>query len=324
MRRIENYSEELIKKFQDDVIEGLLSEPKCIPSRYLYNKEGDRLFQEIMQLPEYYLTRCEYEILETQKEALMLKFVKDNYDFDIIELGAGDGYKTRILLEYVNSKIPDFTYYPVDISENSLLKLNHNLSSEITGLNIVPVADDYLNALNFIPENGRKKIVLFLGSSIGNFRKDETIKFLSEIGKRMNRHDLLLIGFDLKKDPRMILKAYKDRLGITDKFQLNILHRMRNELKADVDISLFEYFPEYNPVSGEVNSYIFSKKDTEIYLPFRDAKIKLNAYEPIHTEVSRKFSLQEITELAKVCGFNVSGNFLDGKQYFADSLWEKK
>lgn len=309
-------------QFFSDILEGLQSTPKKIPSKYFYDSNGDELFQKIMNLEEYYLTRAEYEILDTFKSEILEIFMENCRGFNLIEYGAGDAYKTKIILNHFTEKDIDFIYSPVDISENILSKLKDDLTLEIPALRVDIIPSDYFGALDTITKkNCDKKIVLFLGSNIGNFSHEETIDFLSSVRKKMVAGDIFFIGFDLQKDPETILSAYNDASGTTKDFNLNLLHRINSELGANFNVEQFSHFPMYDPLSGEAKSFLISKVEQEVKLNGETNKIHFNAGEYIYTETSRKFTIEQITELAGMTGFEVKKNFYDSKHYFVDCVW---
>ncbi|MEX2591990.1 MAG: L-histidine N(alpha)-methyltransferase [Anditalea sp.] len=313
---------EVENEFSKEVFEGLRSSPKFLKSKYFYDKKGDELFQQIMKLPEYYLTRSEFEILNQNKEKI-LRILKPKEHLELIDLGAGDVYKTKILLKYFQDQRVDFTYIPVDISKNAIEKITTDLRSDIPGLVVNGICAEYLSAIKVLKKNSRK-IIVFLGASIGNFSIKETMDFLKETSEKMTPQDLLVIGFDLKKDPDVILAAYNDKAGVSRQFNLNLLQRINREMGANFDLELFDHSPYYHPESGEIRSLLISKTSQTVKIPALDLSVNLDEGEPIHTEVSKKYSLKEIAALADTSGFEVVENLLDSKKYFADSLWRIK
>ncbi len=309
------------ESFAREILEGLTSTPKRLPSKYFYDKNGDKLFQEIMQLEEYYLTSCEHEILTTYKDTLLHLFNEGDRPFNLVEFGAGDGYKTKILLRYFLEKEIDFEYVPIDISKNVLEILTNNLKEELPDLAVRPIVNDYFSALHNLRSKGRRNIILFLGSNIGNFSQEQAFDFLSRIYSEIKRGDLLLIGFDLKKDPHVILSAYNDAKGITRAFNMNLLHRINRELNAAIDVDKFMHYPVYNPLTGTAKSYLVSAEIQKIEI--QGHTIELDAWEAIHTEVSQKFAHSDINRMASLTGFTDLENFHDKRQYFVDALWKK-
>jgi len=315
-------TDEKILQFSEDIKKGLTSQPKTLPSKYFYDKKGDKLFQEIMRLDEYYLTRSEFEIFSNEKENI-LNTILNHEGFDFFELGAGDGYKTKILLKHFVNRSVDFTYYPIDISGNVLNELEDALAKEIPDLNVSPLEGDYFKMLTNISQNeGKHKLVLFLGSNIGNFSKEEAIGFLKLLRNSLKPGDFFLMGVDLKKNPKVILNAYNDAKGVTKEFNMNLLDRINKDLDADFDRSNFIHSPIYDPVSGECRSYLISTEQQQVHIPLIEETIKFEQWEPIHMEISRKYSLSELEEIANIAGFKLEQHFIDDKGYFVDTLWQ--
>jgi dimethylhistidine N-methyltransferase len=310
-----------VTKFRSDVINGLKNNPKKLSSKYFYDKTGDRLFQEIMAMPEYYLTKCELDIFKNKTKNLTNLIASENEPFDLIELGAGDAMKSTFLLKYLVEKGKDFTYMPIDISGNILSVLNEKLGSEIPELKIISLEGDYFEMLDKAASmSSRKKVVLFLGSNIGNMNQDEAENFCIELNKNLNSEDIVLIGFDLKKNPHTILNAYNDEAGITASFNLNLLSRINRELNADFEVENFQHYQTYDPVTGACRSYLVSLKDQNITV--EDEVISFKENELIDMEVSQKFSESEISKLAEKSGFKVLGEIKDSKNWFVDSVWK--
>ena len=313
------------QQFVRDVLEGLSGSPKRLSSKYFYDQEGDRIFQAIMEMPEYYLTRSEYEVLEMNKAALLSLFKNGTGRFNLIEFGAGDGFKTKVLLRYFIEQQTDFQYFPVDISESVLRQLVKGLKEEFPSLKVEPMVDDYFKALERLKHaTDRRNVVLFLGSNIGNFTEAETIDFLRKLGENLNKSDLLLTGFDLRKDPEIIRNAYNDKAGITRAFNLNLLKRINRELGGAFELDHFQHYQMYDPQSGEARSYLMSRKKQEVYISALGKSFAFEAWEPVHVEISRKFSLESIEEYAKRSGYETKQNFFDCRHFYVDALWEKK
>ncbi|MEJ2595653.1 MAG: L-histidine N(alpha)-methyltransferase [bacterium] len=309
--------------FAQDVYEGLQKENKAIPSKYFYDEEGDRLFRMIMNMPEYYLTDAEYEIFSKQTAALSDAMHTLKTPFNLIEFGAGDGYKTKVILKHLLDNGAEFTYSPVDISQNILDHLSDTLQSEFPGLNVRPLNMDYFEALRYMHGfNDLLTITFFLGSNIGNFRLREASAFLEELSQNCNSGDLLLLGVDLKKDPGVIVRAYDDPAGITARFNLNLLERMNRELGANFNTGRFRHHTYYDEKSGEVRSFIISLADQKVNFDILDLEVNFSKEEKIHTEVSRKFSLEELESIAERAHFEVIRHFVDSRHYFTDTLWK--
>lgn len=312
--------------FEKAVFTGLQSKPKFIPSRFFYDKRGGELFQEIMALDEYYLTRTEFEILQANAQFLFDLVSKSNKsgEIEIIELGAGDGLKTRILLDFFIKKGLLITYKPIDINPKALNELSHDLHLSYPNLKVEPIEADYFSALASLGTNSNTiRLFLFLGSNIGNFADNEAIDFLAQLGRFMQTGDILLCGFDLIKDPSQILAAYNDAKGVTSQFNLNLLARINRELEANFDLNQFIHYPVYDPVLGEARSYLISKTEQAVNISALNLRVEFQAWEPIHTEISRKYSLTQIEKMASLSGFQSVNNLTDPEQLFNLAVWKK-
>lgn len=308
------------------MIEGLSSEKKHISSKYFYDSEGDALFQAIMKLPEYYLTNSEFEILSNQGSAILEKLELDGRSFDLLEFGAGDGFKTRVLIKSLLENGASFRYIPIDISNDVLDGLKSTMSEEFPEIEVAPRNTSYFDALEELSreKGSRLKLILFLGSSIGNFDIDRASEFLEALQTRINVGDKVLVGFDLRKNPNIVLSAYNDSQGVTKAFNMNLLKRMNRELGADFDISAFEHYPFYDPEEGIAKSYIVSKKKQSVRIGLADQSFPFEAGEVIHTEISKKFSIKEIEKLADKAGLSIQQHFYDCKHYYVNTLFVKK
>lgn len=307
--------------FLSDVLVGLQNSPKHLFSKYFYDETGDRLFQQIMHMPEYYLTDCELDIFKNQTSQIADTFLATNQTFDLIELGAGDALKSSYLLKHLVEKGIEFTYMPVDISGNILSVLKNKFSEELPDLKIEIMQGDYFKMLNSAVNGSlKRKIVLFLGGNIGNMQREEALKFCKELNIQLNPGDLLLIGFDLKKNPHTILNAYSDPAGITAAFNLNLLTRINRELDADFDVSRFQHYQTYDPISGACRSYLISLEKQEVKIG--NTLFYFEENEPIDMEISQKFSNNDIHELAELSGFTIVKQITDSKNWFVDSVWQ--
>jgi len=310
----------MIDQFARDVDQGLSKENKTIPSRYFYDKRGDELFVEIMKMPEYYLTDAELEIFNNQTDALIDSFEMNGEHFEVVELGAGDGLKVINLLRSLSGR--DFTYAPIDISQNAIDKLGTRLLNEIPKLDFDGKQGEYFEVLDSLKDVG-KKVILFLGSNIGNLTDSRAHRFMMKIAESMEPHDKLLIGFDLKKDYDLIKNAYDDPHGYTREFNLNLLRRINSELGADFNVGKFDHKPVYDDDNGVALSYIESLTKQKVYIKATEKSYSFEAGEKIHTEISRKYDLQTIKKIAKNTGLVVKDTFFDSRKYFADVLFEK-
>lgn len=303
-----------------DVLIGLTEIPKRIPSKHFYDEEGSRLFQAIMDLPEYYLTRAEFEILREYRH--QITDTLDGQSFNLVELGPGDATKTRILLRHFLDAGLSFQYVPIDISESAIHELIDSLNSEFPRLKIHGFVSDYINALGKLKGmNSERNMVLFLGSNIGNMRRSGARVFLRSLWNALQPDDLLLIGFDLKKDIDLLLRAYNDSQGITSRFNLNLLKRINRELGANFDLDRFRHFATYNVSSGAMESYLVSLEKQAVFVREIGQSFPFEPWEPIHTEYSYKYLESDIRNIAEVTGFVAEMQMYDSRNYFTDCIW---
>ena len=319
------YNTEKLTDIAIDTLEGFSATPKYHFSKYFYDDRGSKIFQKIMNMSEYYLTNCEEEIFRSQKEDIFHSFVPNNERFDVIELGAGDGMKTKVLLEYFKSENADFTFMPIDISEEAIKILVNDLANNFPQISVDAKVGDYFQMMEEINSyDSAPKIILFLGSNIGNYNESESIAFFSHLHKVMNRGDKLFIGFDLKKDPRIILDAYDDPHGHTAAFNLNLLQRLNDELGANFNLEQFKHQEVYDPQTGTAKSFLVSLKNQIVSIEGLSKSFEFNQWETIYTEMSQKYDLNMIASFADRCGFEIVRNFTDSRQYFMNSLWKLK
>jgi L-histidine N-alpha-methyltransferase len=311
-----------LTQFAADVLTGLSSTPKFLSSKYFYDDEGSRLFQEIMKLPEYYLTGCEMEIFETQAAEIHRAFANGDNRFDLIELGAGDGTKTAVLIDHFLAQGTDITYSPIDISQEALDALTATFHHRFPSLTTRPLNGDYFQILHSLRDlSSRRKVLFFLGSNIGNFTRDQALAFFRSLRAAMHENDLLFIGFDLQKDPHVIAAAYDDAEGVTARFNLNLLTRINRELGADFDLDKFLHYANYRPNEGSARSFVISRERQTVTIDCLGRGFKFDQWEPIFMEISQKYSTGMIESLASESGFEIKQSFFDSRNYYCDSLW---
>ncbi|MEP7075227.1 MAG: L-histidine N(alpha)-methyltransferase [Acidobacteriota bacterium] len=311
-----------LTQFAEDVLRGLTSTPRSLSSKYFYDDEGSRLFQEIMKLPEYYLTGCESEIFEDQANDIFKAFANGDNAFDLIELGAGDGTKTAVLVDHFLEQHSDIFYSPIDISREALDALSSKFTTEFPSLKMEARRGDYFKILKSLKNGGtRRKVLLFLGSNIGNFSREQAVDFFRQLREVMNDSDLLFVGFDLQKDPHVIVQAYDDKQGVTAAFNLNLLKRINRELNADFDLDKFSHYAIYRPVECAARSFLISRENQTVRIGALGRDFEFEQWEAIFMEISQKYSPSMIAELAADAGFEVKQNFCDSKNYYCDSLW---
>ena len=310
------------EQFAMDLLMGLCSKPKRVPSKYFYDDRGSQLFQEITRQDDYYLTKVEHQIL-TSAQTQLAKIINKK-EIDIIELGAGDGHKTKIIVDGFLNQGCRVNFFPIDISSEAMGLLKENLQ-EADQLSIHGIVSDYIEGLRYVRDHSDHQILaLFLGSNIGNFDRVSNQTFMRMLWKSLGHDDYILTGFDLKKDVELLISAYNDKKGITKAFNLNLLKRINTELGGTFDIDQFFHFGTYNPVMGAMESYLVSAIEQDVYIEELERSFHFKAFEPIHLEYSFKFLESDIAFLAQETGFEITKNFTDQRKHFVDSLWRVK
>lgn len=314
----------MTETFKNDVEKGLNANPKTLPSKYFYDKKGDALFAEIMKLPEYYLTRCELDIFQNKTQQLIdaLQLSPDTY-FELIELGTGDGLKTKELLQLLDAQNFRFDYFPIDISINALKLLKDALNTELPNVSVRTQQGDYFKIMASLKKNRLPKIVLFLGSNIGNMSDELATQFIYNLGTNIQAGDKLLLGADLIKSKEIVLPAYNDSKGITAKFNLNLLERINQELGGSFELNNFKHQPEYNEEEGIAKSYLLSTIHQKVEIKVMDKTFEFTKGEKIHTEISRKYNDAIIEKIIANTDFTIINKIMDSKEYFADYILER-
>ncbi|WP_282068062.1 L-histidine N(alpha)-methyltransferase [Olleya namhaensis] len=311
--------------FLNDVDKGLSSTPKYLLSKYFYDKKGDALFVDIMNMPEYYLTRAEFDIFKNQTQNIIkaLQLNKNTF-FELIELGAGDGTKTKELLKVLDTENYDFNYVPIDISQNALDQLKQSVDKELPNVKTTTKQGDYFNVLASLKQSNHPKIILFLGSNLGNLSDVQAEDFLSKLSDSLRPNDKVLLGLDLIKSRDIVLPAYNDSQGITKRFNLNLLDRINNELGADFDTNAFIHQPEYTEEEGIARSYIVSTTNQNVTVKSLNKTFHFMEGERVHTETSRKYNDTILNSYLKNTSLQVIDKLMDSNTYFADYILDKK
>lgn len=313
------------EKFKADVDYGLSNTPKTMSPMYFYDERGSELFVEIMNLPEYYLTRAELDIFTHRSAELVELFNIDKNEFvELIELGSGDGTKIKKLLTAMIDREHLFGYFPIDISLSSLKALEKMLTSELPGVEIKTQHGNYFEKLSSLKNRKHKKIIFFLGSNLGNQDDHQAAEFIGLLSENLHPGDLLVLGLDLIKSEDIVLPAYDDKQGVTRKFNLNLLTRINRELDADFDLSNFAHVPEYSSKTGIAVSYLESFVDQTVTIKQIGKSYYFEKNERLCTEISRKYSDEMLSKLIAKTDFKVIGKLLDCNQYFADYVLQKK
>jgi len=293
-----------------DIIAGLSSDPRALPCKYFYDERGAALFQKICELPEYYITRTEIDILDRYRAEIASQL---GPNIELIGLGTGAGTKTRILVEAL---LTPAAYIPVDISEKQLRKSSALFRKIFPNLEILPVCADYLQAVT-LPSPRHKaarNVVYFPGSTIGNFEPKEALEFLCRIANVSGRGGGLLIGVDLQKDQNVIEAAYNDKAGVTAEFNLNLLAHINRETGANFDLSRWRHRAIYNAEAGRIEMYLISATDQTVRI--QDQQFHFRAGEKILTEHSYKHTPEGLIALAGQAGFDFVKFWTDDARLF--------
>lgn len=309
-----------------DIVEGLSQErdKKWIKPKYLYDDIGSSLFERICEQPEYYPFRTETGILKRFGRRI---FNFADGDLTVVELGSGNSAKTRILLSFLLEKQKHVFYLPIDVSQEILLRTTQNLNRDFTRLDTIGIAADYSEGIreasNIIVKTAKmpeKKIVLFLGSTIGNFEHKEATNFLFSLRESMQTGDILLLGLDLEKDIKLLEDAYNDRLGFTAAFNLNLLSRINRELGGEFRPTNFRHLAYYNTTHHRIEMNLISQTPQEVYINKLKKSFSFYENERVHTENSYKFTLGDVKHMVENAGFRVAENFLDYKNWYSVAL----
>jgi len=309
------------------VREGLRNDPKSLPCSLFYDDIGSKLFQKISELPEYYLTAAEHSIIFTYAEDLGIFCDSEppGRPFRLIELGPGDGRKIFPLLHALLERPCTFTYEPIDISNGAITQLLKSLRAEFdeTKLDVRAIVADYFSGLARVNiDRTTRNVIVWLGSSIGNLTDKEADEFLFRLWYNLNHDDVVIIGFDLRKNPAVIRDAYDDPGGVTREFNLNLLRRINRELGADFTPHAFDHRPIYNSKIHAMESWLVNREYRLVTIPTIREKFSFERGEKMLLEISRKYSEEEIEAFALRGGFAIEQTFYDEKRYFADSVWK--
>ncbi len=302
-----------------DTFSGLTSTPKQLSSKYFYDARGSELFEDITQLPEYYLTRAEAEILTLYADEMMDAIRPE----ELVELGSGYSVKTRLLLEALQRAGTGALYIPFDISETAIRDASATLSDHYPWLTIEGLVGDFPADLPRIPHSGRR-LVTFLGSTIGNFRSPDRVEFYRSVGAMLEPADGLLVGVDLVKDIDTLVAAYDDSAGVTAEFNKNILHVLNRELGADFPVDDFDYVVRWDADEECVSMGLRATRDMVVTITDIGLTIHLAEGEEIHDEVSCKFRRDVVVAEASAAGLAVNGWWTDTGDRFAVALLQPK
>src|SRR3954468_13604027 len=292
--------EAVVSTIAEDVLLGLTAEQKSLPPRLFYDDAGSRFFEQITGLPEYYLTRTERKILEAHAGEIV---TAANTPLTLIELGAGTASKTEVLIDALLKRQLQAVFYPIDVSESALRVAEEALEARFSALSVRPLVGDYSAGLSQLRRIAGRKLVLYIGSSIGNYEPEDAAELLATIRRSLSPGDALLLGTDMAKDEATLLAAYNDAQGITARFNLNILTRINRELGADFDLQAFRHKAIWNADASRMEMHLESLKLQVIRIADLDVAIRFEAGETIHTENSYKFTKKMVRGTLSDGGF---------------------
>jgi dimethylhistidine N-methyltransferase len=307
-------------KIASSVYEGLLSKPKWLPSWLFYDSAGSRLFDQITHVPEYYLTRTERGILSARAGEIVAKAAGD-HALRLVELGAGSADKTRLLLNAAAERQDTVFYEPVDVSASALVEAQIRIEDEIPGVLVCPRVQDYTHDLELdstLPSE--RRLVLYIGSSIGNFEPGESMLLLERVRAALEPGDCMLLGVDLVKDEPVLLQAYDDAAGVTAAFNRNVLVRLNRELDADFDPASFAHRAIWNAEKSRMEMHLVSEKKQTVWLAGIDLRVSFEAGESIHTENSYKYRPGDAEAMLTKAGFAPEATWMDERGWFAVCL----
>jgi dimethylhistidine N-methyltransferase len=308
----------IANNFAADVCRGLTASPKFLLPQYFYDALGSALFDAITNLPEYYPTRCETEILATHAAEMVKEF---GTPIRLVELGSGTSRKTRLLLDALCAHQPELEYVPVDVDGEMLEKTADDLLYEYEHLRVTAVCADFKQpsrALAGVVRNDVRNVVIFLGSTIGNLTFDEAVTMLRDLRDVLSDRDLFLLGADLRKPKSVLEPAYDDALGVTAAFNRNLLLRINRELGANFELSRFTHRAYYDEERRRIEMHLVSSTAQSVRIG--DYDVSFAAGETIHTENSYKYDDASLDRIATTAGFSIARTWIDSRGWFADAL----
>ena len=314
----EHHSQQPLK---EAVASGFRNNPKSIPALFFYDTAGSQLFEQICKLPEYYPTRTEHKILRGNARDIIATVAGE---VALVELGSGSATKTRVLINAILAAQTHLHYIPTDISTDFLLESSIALKNEYEPLSITAIAAEHSDALRLLPEGGNQsRLFLFLGSNIGNFDSEASIRFISQIRRRMRAEDRLLMGFDLVKDRQILFDAYNDKAGVTAAFNKNLLIRVNRELGGNFDPDLFDHYAPFSEEHSRIEMRLISRRAQEVYVKGLGETFSFEEDEYIHTENSYKYTIESFSALCETAGMKMQQHWLDEREWFAVGLLRK-
>lgn len=299
--------------YADEIVRGLTAPHKHLPCKLFYDDRGSALFEKITHLQEYYPTRTELEILEERSREIA---IATGSPVSIVELGAGTATKTRVLLNAFARRQMRLRYFPVDISPAALEDAKKRITAECPKVLVKPVVADFAHGFGFLKSIPSRKLVLYLGSSIGNFDWNDAVAMLGKVREQLVHSDAFLLGTDMVKSPEILVPAYDDSKGVTEQFNKNILVRLNREFGADFDLGSFRHVAEWNPQASRMEISLESRRAQSVSLAALATNVRFSAGERIHTENSYKYTMEMVQRLLCVSGFKLEKSWLDRKNWF--------
>jgi len=306
-----------VSPIAEEVLAGLSAQPRRLPPKLFYDAEGSRLFDQITETPEYYPTRTERAILKEYAGAMV---EQAGSNLTLVELGAGSASKTQVLIEALLRRQLRAEFYPVDVSSSALQGALTTLNGHFPRLRVSPIVADYTHRLPDLKEFSGRKLVLFIGSTIGNFEPEEAEQFLKRVRRSLNAGDALLIGFDLIKDAEVLHAAYNDAQGITAAFNKNVLVRINRELNGSFDVDAFAHIAFWNARKSRIEMHLESLHEQTVWVQDLGRGFHFAKGERIHTENSYKFNLRSMKQLLRSSGFTLETNWTDPQGWFGEAL----
>ena len=297
-----------------EVYRGLTAKPKTLSPWLFYDEEGSQLFEQITRLPEYYLTRTERAIFARYANEILESV--GYRPVTMIELGAGTASKTGLLLKAAVRRQGTVDYVPIDVSESALTAAKEHIEGEIPGVRVAARVADYTDGIEEIPATGQRRMVLYIGSSIGNFEPADAVKVLREVRRKLVPGDLLLLGVDHVKDRQTLLRAYDDQAGVTAAFNKNILARINRELGANFNPRLFRHRAKWNMERSRIEIYLDSLIAQTVEIPALELQVRFKRGETIHTENSYKFTQESVASIVERAGFRITQSWTDEREWF--------
>jgi dimethylhistidine N-methyltransferase len=297
-----------------EVYRGLTATPKTLSPWLFYDEAGSRLFEAITELPEYYLTRTERSIFARYADEILE--YSGYRALTIIELGAGTASKTGLLLKAALRRQGAVDYVPIDVSDSALAQAKESIEADMPGVRVIPRVGDYTDGIAEIPVVGQRRMVLYIGSSIGNFDPGDAVQILREVRARLVPGDLLLLGADRVKDEQTLLQAYDDRQGVTAAFNKNILGRINRELGANFNPWVFRHRARWNDERSRIEMHLESPIAQHVAIPSLDLRVSFSRGETIHTENSYKFTTESIAGIVERAGFRMERCWTDEREWF--------